>query len=96
MQVHGAAQRGAGTTKPRPGGRLVGVLAIASIVVVVAVMALLVWAGPLATSGVGTQDATPPKAGAAAGAAVVHDDAGNMPDTGAGAAVVHDDAGNVR
>ena len=95
MQVHGAAQRGAGTTKPRPGGQLVVVLAIASIVVVVAVMALLVWAGPLATSGVGTQDANP-KAGAAAGAAVVHDDAGNMPDTGAGAAVVHDDAGNVR
>jgi hypothetical protein len=59
--------------------------------VIVAAMALLVWAFPPASSGDGAQDANPN-----AGAAIIHDDAGNMPSTGTGAAIVHDDAGNVR
>jgi hypothetical protein len=54
---------------------------------------LLVWAFPPASSGDGAQDANP-NAGAAAGAAVVHDDAGNIP-IGADSAIAHDDAGNV-
>jgi len=63
-------------------------------VVIAAMVALLVWAAPLATSGVGAEDANPNKAGAVS--AVIHDDAGNMlPDAGAVSAVVHDDAGKV-
>ena len=90
MQVHGVAQGGVGTTTiPRSGGRLVVALAIAAILVIVAVTALLVWAGPLTM--IGAEAANP-----SAGSAVVHDDAGNMPLTGAGAAVVHDDAGDIR
>ncbi len=61
---------------PRRGGRLEVLVAIAAIVVIAAVVALMVWVVPLATSGVGTEDAIP-KAGA--GSAVIHDDAGNMP-----------------
>jgi len=62
-------------------------------VVIAAMVALLVWAAPLATSGVGAEDANP-KAGAVS--AVIHDDAGNMlPDAGAVSAIVHDDAGKV-
>ena len=56
-------------------------------------VALLVWAAPLMTSGVEAQDANP---NAGAGSALIHDDAGNMfPEAGAGSAVVHDDAGNM-
>jgi hypothetical protein len=43
--------------------------------VVAAVLALAVWAVPLATSGVGTSSSVP-KAGA--GSALIHDDAGNV------------------
>jgi hypothetical protein len=64
-------------------------LAIATTLVIAAAMALLMWGFSPATSGVGAQDANPN-----AGAAIVHDDAANMP-PGAGAAVVHDDAANV-
>jgi len=75
MQVHGSAQGGVGTTTiPRRGGRLEGLLAIASILVIVAVMALLVWVGLLATSGTETAN---PSAGFA-GSAPIHDDAGNV------------------
>src|SRR5215213_6926056 len=107
MQVGGAVQ-GASTIHPRR--RLNVVLAIAAIVVIAAVVALIVWVVPLATSGVGAEDAAP-KAGA--GSAVIpneglyyplpqgkvapvgmHDDAGNML-SGAGTATLHDDAGNV-
>ena len=105
MQVSGPVQ-GASTIPRRR--RLNALLAIAAIVVIAAMVALMVWVVPLATSGVGTEDAIP-KAGA--GSAVIHDDAGNMPtdaqraafypekvaplNAGAGSAVIHDDAGNV-
>ena len=65
MQVGGLVQ-GAGTIHPRR--RLNALLAIAAIVVIAAVVALVVWVVPLATSGVGTEDAVP-KAGA--GSAVI-------------------------
>lgn len=90
MQVDGAVQ-GASTIPRRR--RLNVLLAIAAVVVIATVVALVVWAAPLATSGVGTEDANP-KAGAVS--AVIHDDAGNLlPEAGAVSAVVHDDAGNV-
>ncbi len=92
MQAHGAARGGVGTPMPRGGGRLGGLLAVASILVVLAVMAVMAWGmGAPTTVGVGTEDANL-KAGA--GSALVHDDAGNMPATGTGSTVVHDDAGN--
>ncbi len=93
MQAHGAAQ-GVGTTMPRRSRRLVeALLAAVTILVIVAVMALMT-RGVVApgTGGVGAQEANL-KAGVSS--AIVHDDAGNMPATGAGAAVVHDDAGNI-
>ncbi len=48
-------------------------LAIVAVVVIAALATLVVWAAPLATSGVGAQDAG---TNAGAGSAVVHDDAG--------------------
>jgi hypothetical protein len=79
---------------PRGGGRLGGLLAVAAVLVVVAVMAAMTWGmGAPATGGLGAEDAN---LKADAGSAVVHDDAGNMPATGTGSTVVHDDAGNVR
>ncbi|HEX2183801.1 MAG TPA: hypothetical protein VHH10_16075 [Rubrobacteraceae bacterium] len=89
MQVGGAVQ-GASTVHPRR--RLNALLVIAAVLAVAAVLALLVWVIPLATSEVGSENATQ-KAGT--GPAVVHDDAGNMPTTGAGSAAVHDDAGDI-
>ncbi len=68
MQVDGALQ--GGNTRPRR-SRLPVVLAI---VVIAAMVALLVWAAPLARSGVGAQDANPNNAGSA----IIHDDAGNV------------------
>jgi len=50
-------------------------LAIVAIVVIAAMVALMVWAAPLATSGGGAEDANP---NAGAVPAVIHDDAGNM------------------
>lgn len=82
MQADGAV-RGASTIPRR--GRLSVLLAI---VVIAAMVALLVWTAPFATSGVGAEDA------GAGSAAVVHDDAGNV-HPNAGSAVVHDDAGSV-
>jgi ammonia channel protein AmtB len=89
MQVDGAAH-GVGAIPRRK--RLNELLAIVAVVVIAAIVALLVWAPPLATSRIGAQDANPN-----AGSAVIHDDAGNViPEVvGAGSAVVHDDAGNV-
>ncbi|HET7270457.1 MAG TPA: hypothetical protein VFI90_05155 [Rubrobacter sp.] len=86
MQAHGAAQR-VGTIPRRR--RLEVLLAIATIVVIVALTALLVRGVPPATGG-----AVDANLKAGAGTAVVHDDAGNMPPA-AGTAVVHDDAGNM-
>ena len=77
MQAHGAARGGVGIPIPRGGGRLGGLLAVAAVLVIVAAMALVVWVFPFAGGGVGTQDANP-KAGAAAGSAIIHDDAGNV------------------
>ncbi len=88
MQAGGTVQ--GASNIPRRGGRLGGLLALAAILVIGVALALVVWVFPLAGGGVGTQDADPNAA-----AAVVHDDAGNMP-SGAGSGVVHDDAGNVR
>ena len=86
MQADGAVQ-GVSTIPRR---RRLGVLV--AIVVIAAMVALVVWTAPFATSGgVGAEDAIP-KAGA--GSAIVHDDAGNMP-LSAGSAVIHDDAGRM-
>ncbi|MDQ3793883.1 MAG: hypothetical protein M3341_14940, partial [Actinomycetota bacterium] len=72
--------------------RLNGLLAIVAVVMIAAMVALMVWAAPIATSRIGEEGANPN-----AGSAVIHDDAGNMiPEVvGAGSAVVHDDAGKV-
>jgi hypothetical protein len=75
MQVGGTVQ-GASTIHPRR--RLNVVLAIAAIVVIAAVVALVMWVVPLATSGGVTEDAIP-KAGT--GSAVVHH-VGNMTSAG--------------
>ena len=92
MQAHGAARGGVGTPMPRGGGRLGGLLAVAAVLVVVAVMAAITWGmGAPATGGVGAEGAD-----LGAGSAVVHDDAGNMAPAGAGSTIVHDDAGNVK
>jgi hypothetical protein len=66
-------------------------VAILAIVVIAAVVALLVWVVPLATSGVGAEVANP---NAGAVPAVLHDDAGDML-SGAVPAGIHDDAGNM-
>ena len=88
MQVDGAAH-GVGPIPRRR--RLNVLLAIVAVVLIAAMVVLMVWAAPLATSGVRAQDANPN-----AGSAVIHDDAGNMfPEAGTGSAVVHDDAGNM-
>ena len=73
MQVSGPVQ-GASTIPRRR--RLNALLAIVTIVLIAAMVALMVWAGALARSGVGAQDANPTAAGA--GSAVIHDDAGNV------------------
>jgi hypothetical protein len=93
MQVGGAV-RGTSTTPPPPPphappgrGRLKVLLAIVAAVAVFS--ALVVWAAPLARSGVGTEDAAPN-----AGSAVIHDDSWNMPDN-ADPAVVYDDGSNL-
>ena len=68
MQVGGAVQ-GAGAIHLRR--RLNVLVAIAAIVVIAAVVGLMVWVVPLATSGVGAEDAVPK---AAAGSAVIPDE----------------------
>ncbi len=73
MQVDGAVQ-GVSTMPRRK--RLNVVLAIVAVVVIGAMVALLVWVVPLATSGVGAEDAI---SKASAGSAIIHDDAGNLP-----------------
>jgi hypothetical protein len=98
--VHGVS------TVPRR-RRLNVLVAILAIVVIAAVVALLVWVVPLATSGVGAEVANP---NAGAVPAVLHDDAGDMLSgtvpagihndagnmlSGAGAATLHDDAGKM-
>ena len=88
MQVSGPVQ-GVSTISRRR--RLNVLLAIVAILVIAAMVALLVWAAPLARSGVGAQDANPH---ASVGSAVIHDDPWNLP-RNAGSAPIHDDAGNV-
>ena len=88
MQVDGAVQ--GVSTRPRR-RRLHVLLVLVAVVVIGAMVALLIWAAPLARSGVGAQDANP---NAGAGSAVLHDDVGNV-HRNAGSAVLHDDAGNV-
>ena len=95
MQVGGTV-RGTSTTPPPPPppppyappgrGRLKVLLAIVAVAVF---SALVVWAAPLARSGVGTEDAAPN-----AGSAIIHDDSWNMPDN-ADPAVVYDDGSNL-
>ncbi len=84
MQVDGGALRGAST---RPRRRRLNVLV--AIVVIAAMVALPVCASPLATSGVGTEDAN-----AGAGSAVIHDDPWNLPSND-GSAPIHDDPWNL-
>jgi hypothetical protein len=88
MQV-GSAVHGVSTVPRRR--RLNVLVAILAIVVIAAVVALLVWVVPLATSGVGAEVANP---NAGAVPAVLHDDAGDML-SGAVPAGIHDDAGNM-
>jgi hypothetical protein len=88
MQV-GSAVHGVSTVPRRR--RLNVLVAILAIVVIAAVVALLVWVVPLATSGVGAEVANP---NAGAVPAVLHDDAGDML-SGTVPAGIHDDAGNM-
>ena len=88
MQVDGVVQ--GGSTRPRH-RRLNVLLALVAIVVIAAMVALLVWAGALARSGVGAEEANP-KAGT--GTAVIHDDPWNLP-SNAGSAPIHDDPWNL-
>jgi hypothetical protein len=90
MQVDGVAH-GVGTIPRRR--RLNALLTIVAVVVIAAMVALMVWAGAPARSGVGAEEANP-KAGT--GTAVIHDGAGHMfPEAGAGSTPIHDDAGSV-
>ncbi len=84
-------------------GRMEALLAMAAVLAVAAMVAVAVWVVPLATSGVGAEDALQK---AATGSAVVHDDAGNVGSlsyplphgkvvSGAPSAAIHDDAGNM-
>ncbi len=73
MQVSGPVE-GVSTISRRR--RLEELVAIAAIVMIAAVVALMVWVVPLATSGVGAEDAI---SKASAGSAIIHDDAGNLP-----------------
>ena len=90
-------------TRTRPSALLAGVAVLA----IAALVALMVWVGPLGTGGVQMREAVPaagtaiphddPGAvhtGLAPGYAAVHDDAGNLPPV-AGTAIPHDDPGNV-
>jgi hypothetical protein len=86
MQVDGALQGGASTRPQRSRLHL-----LVAIVVIAAMVALLIWAAPFASSGVGAEDAKP---NAGAGSAIIHDDAGNV-HRSAGSAVIHDDSGYV-
>jgi hypothetical protein len=89
MQLDGALRGGADAIPRRR--RLNLLLAILAIVVIAAMVALLVWAAPFASSEFGAEDANP---NSGAGSAILHDDAGNV-HRDAGSAVIHDDAGNV-
>jgi len=78
--------------------------------VIAAVVALMVWVVPLATSGVGAEDAISKGQGAVKNTGIMHasmvKDMGQMRGTdpgkvaplnaGAGSTIVHDDAGNIR
>ena len=68
---------------------------VLAILVVAAMVALLVWATPLATSGAGVEEASPKAAGA--GSATYYPlPHGKVADAaGVGSAVLHEDAGNV-
>ncbi len=70
MQVDGAVRGGSTIPRRRRPNVL---LAIVAIVVITAMVALLVWAGAPARSGVEAEDA---KSNAGAGSAIIHDDAG--------------------
>ena len=60
---------------------------------IAALVAFMVWVGPLGPGGVETRDVVP---AAGAGTAVIHDDAGSVNrGLAPGYAPVHDDAGNV-
>ena len=75
--------------RSRPNVLLAGV----AVLTIAALVALMVWVGPLGTGGVEIREAFP---AAGAGTAVIHDDAGSV-HTGLapGYAALHDDAGNV-
>jgi hypothetical protein len=106
MQVSGPVE-GVSTIPRRR--RLEVLVAIAAIVVIAAVVALMVWVVPLATSGVGAEDAISKGQGAVKNTGIMHasmvKDMGQMRGTdpgkvaplnaGAGSAVIHDEAGNV-
>ena len=88
MQTGGALQ-GANTIPQR--GWLNVLLAGVAVLAIAALVALMLWVGPLGDGGVETRGAA-----SGAGTAVVHDDSGSV-HTGLapGYAAVHDDAGNV-
>ena len=90
VQTGGVVQ-GANTIPRR--GRLNALLALAVVVAIAALVALLLWVLPPATSSGGAEDVVPM---ARPGSGIVHDDAGSV-HTGLapGYAVVHDDAANL-
>lgn len=67
----GRVVQGANTIPRR--GRLNALLASVAVLAIAALVALLVWVGPLGFGGVEMRDAVP-----GAGTAVIHDDAGNV------------------
>jgi len=101
MQAQGAARGGVGTITRRGGRWLEALLTVATILVIVALMALMTTGCvvPTDTGGVGSaivhDDPGTVHSGLVPCFAPIHDDAGNMP-LGTGSAIVHDDAGNVR
>jgi hypothetical protein len=95
MQAYGAARGGVATIPRRGGTWLEALLTVATILVIVALMALMTRGvvAPTDTGGVGAQDA---KAGVV-GSATVHDDPGTVHSglAAPGYAPIHDDAGNM-
>jgi hypothetical protein len=87
----GGVMRGANAIPRRR--RLNALMAGVAVLAIAALVALMVWVGPLGFNRAKAGDTVP---GAGAGTAVIHDDAVNVhPGLALGYATVYDDAGNV-
>ncbi len=85
----GGVMRGANAIPRRR--RLNALMAGVAVLAIAALVALMVWVGPLGFNRAKTGDTVP-----GAGTAVIHDDAGNVhPGLALGYATVYDDSGNV-